>query len=201
MAAAAPQQAGSVQTPPPAALGAGLHQRRRTVPGGHRPGLAGSYALVRGYVERHRVRPDPAPPTPPTVRQATGWLTRHPKTLTKDEQPLLKTVLERCAELRAAAGHVRAFGELLTRLRGQELPGWIADGLPGLSGFAAGLEHDIDAVACGLTTRWSSGPEEGRGESHQDAQTADVRPGRLPLLRKRILLTAAGGSRAGKRAR
>jgi hypothetical protein len=53
-------------------------------------GFAGSYALVRGYVERHRVRPDPAAPTPPTVRQVTGWLTRHPKTLTEDEQPLLK---------------------------------------------------------------------------------------------------------------
>ena len=33
---------------------------------------------------------DPAAPTPPTVRQVTGWLTRHPKTLTEDEQPLLK---------------------------------------------------------------------------------------------------------------
>jgi hypothetical protein len=84
----------------------------------------------------------PVPETTSTLdpgQQATGWLTRHPKTLTEDEQPLLKTVLERCAELRAAAGHVRAFGELLMRLRGQELPGWIAavraDGLPGLSGL------------------------------------------------------------------
>lgn len=168
-------------------------------------GFAGSYALVRGYVERHRVRPDPAAPTPPTVRQVTGWLTRHPKTLTEDEQPLLKTVLERCAELRAAAGHVRAFGELLTRLRGQELPGWIAavraDGLPGLSGFAAGLEHDIDAVACGLTTRWSSGPVEGRVNHIKMLKRQMYGRAGLPQLRKRVLLTAAGGSRAGKRAR
>jgi pimeloyl-ACP methyl ester carboxylesterase len=36
-----------------------------------------------------------------------------------------------------------------------------ADGLPGLGSFAAGLEHDLDAVT-GLTTHWSSGPIEGR---------------------------------------
>jgi hypothetical protein len=36
-------------------------------------GFAGSYALVRGYVERHRVRPDPAAPTPPTVRQVSAY--------------------------------------------------------------------------------------------------------------------------------
>jgi predicted transcriptional regulator len=32
----------------------------------------------------------------------------------------------------------------------------------GRVGLLAELEHDIDAVACGLTTRWSSGPVEGR---------------------------------------
>ena len=106
-----------------------------------------------------------------------------------------QTVLERCAELRAAAGHVRAFGELLTRLRGQELPGWIAavraDGLPGLSGFAAGLEHDIDAVACGLTIRWSSGPVEGRVNHIKMLKRQMYGRAGLPLLRKRVLLTAA----------
>jgi transposase len=158
-------------------------------------GFAGSYALVRAYLEQHRVRPEPADPAPPTARQVTGWLTRHPKTLTEDEQPLLKAVLEQCAELRAATGHVRAFGEMLTRLRGQELPGWIAavraDGLPGLSGFAAGLEHDLDAVTCGLTTRWSSGPVEGRVNHIKMVKRQMFGRAGLPLLRKRVLLTAA----------
>jgi hypothetical protein len=40
--------------------------------------FAGSYALVRSYLDAYRVRPDPAAPPPPTVRQVTGWLTRHP---------------------------------------------------------------------------------------------------------------------------
>ena len=50
--------------------------------------------------------------------------------------------------------------------KGQELPQWISDvkaaGLPGLCSFATGLEQDLDAVTCGLTSRWNSGPVEGR---------------------------------------
>jgi transposase len=96
----------------------------------------------------------------------TGWLTRHPDTLTEDEQVQLKAIVEQCPELRAAAGHIRAFGEMLTKLRGQDLPAWIAavraDNLPGLASFAAHLEHDLAAVSCGLRMRWNSGPIEGR---------------------------------------
>jgi transposase len=55
---------------------------------------------------------------------------------------------------------------MLARLTGQNLPQWISStkdaGLPGLSSFAKGLEHDLDAVTAGLTTRWNSGPVEGR---------------------------------------
>jgi transposase len=51
---------------------------------------------------------------------------------------------------------------MLTQLTGQNLPQWISDvkatGLPGLSSFA----KDLDAVTQGLTTRWNSGPVEGR---------------------------------------
>jgi transposase len=79
----------------------------------------------------------------------TGWLTRHPKPLTE-----------------SAAGHIRAFGEMLTKLRGQVLPAWIAavraENLPGLTALAASLEADLDAVTHGLTLRWNSGPVEGR---------------------------------------
>jgi transposase len=157
-------------------------------------GYGGSYALVRDYLDQFRVPPQPAGPVPPTVRQVTGWLTRHPKTLTEDETLQLAMVLEACPELRAAAGHVRAFGEMLTQLRGQELPGWIAaaraDDLPGLAGFAAGLAADLDAVTCGLTTRWNSGPIEGRVNHIKMIKRQMFGRAGLPLLRKRVLLTA-----------
>ena len=72
---------------------------------------------------------------------------------------------------------------MLTELTGQDLPQWIAaarsEGLPGIASFAMGLEQDLELR-----------PGRGPREPHQDGQTADVRPGRLPLLRKRVLLTA-----------
>ena len=44
---------------------------------------------------------------PPTVRQVTGWLTRRPQSLTEDEHPQLKALLDRCPELQAASSHIR----------------------------------------------------------------------------------------------
>jgi len=77
-------------------------------------GFAGSYGLVRDYLEQYRASPGPIAPAPPTVRQVTGWLTRHPDSLTTEERPQLQAILEGCPQLRAAAGHIRAFGEMLT---------------------------------------------------------------------------------------
>jgi transposase len=94
-----------------------------------------------------------------------------------------------------AARHVHAFGEMLTQLTGQGLPGRIAavrDGdLPGLAGFAAGLEGDLEAVTRGLTTRWSSGPIEGRVNHTKTVKRQMYGRAGLPLLRKRVLLTAS----------
>jgi hypothetical protein len=121
------------------------------------------------------------------VRQVAGWLTRHPATLTEDDQVRLKAVLEQCPELRSAAGHVRAFGEMLTKLRGQELPAWIAavraEGLPGLTAFADSLTSDLDAVTRGLTTRSNSGPIEGRVNHIKMLKRQMFGRASLPLLR------------------
>jgi transposase len=166
-------------------------------------GYTGSYALVRAWLEQYRRRPDPIAPMPPTVREVTGWLTRHPDRLTEDEHLQLKAVLERCPELQAAAGHIRCFGEMLTKLQGHDLPAWIAavrsdaDELPGLGSFAAGLERDLDAVTAGLTTRWNSGPVEGRVNHIKMVKRQMFGRAGLPLLRKRVLLTAVG-SRFGR---
>jgi hypothetical protein len=158
-------------------------------------GFTGSYGLVRDFLEQYRSSPAPIAPAPPTVRAVTGWLTRHPDRLIEDEQLQLKAILERCPELAAGAGHIRWFGEMLTRLRGQDLPAWIsavrADNLPGLASFAAGLEADLDAVSCGLTTRWSSGSVEGRVNHIKMLKRQMFGRAGLPLLRKRVLLTAS----------
>jgi transposase len=157
-------------------------------------GYTGSYHVVRAYMDQHRPERAPLPPAPPTVRDATCWLTCHPDSLTEDDKPRLKAILDRCPELQAASSQVRSFATMLTQLTGQDLPQWITDakeaGLPGISSFAKGLELDLDAVASGLTMTWSSGPVEGRVNHIKMIKRQMFGRAGLPLLRKRVLLTA-----------
>jgi len=157
-------------------------------------GYTGSYPVVRGYLARNRPAPEPLPPAPPTVRDVTNWLCRRPDTLTEDEKPRLTAILDRCPELQAASALVRAFAAMITGLTGQDLPQWIAAArdaaLPGIASFAKGLEQDLDAVTSGLTTPWSSGPVEGRVNHITMIKRQMFGRASLPLLRKRVLLTA-----------
>ncbi|KOU14096.1 hypothetical protein ADK52_37105 [Streptomyces sp. WM6372] len=66
-----------------------------------------------------------------------------------------------------------------------------AEELPGLHSFATGLEKDWDAVVQGLTSQWSSGPVEGRVNHIKMVKRQMFGRAKLPLLRKRVLLTAA----------
>jgi transposase len=156
-------------------------------------GYDGSYPVVRDYL-RQRATRAALPPAPPTVRDVTNWLCRHPATLTEDEQVKLKAILDRCPELQAASDQVRGFATMITELTGQDLPQWMAGAreaaLPGISSFAKGLEHDLDAVTQGLTTPWSSGPVEGRVNHVKMVKRQMFGRAGLPLLRKRVLLTA-----------
>ena len=157
-------------------------------------GYDGSYPVVRDYLARNRPAREPLPPAPPTVRDVTNWLCRRPDTLTEDERPRLKAILDRCPELQAASDQVRAFAAMITGLTGQNLPQWITAarnaGLPGIASFAKGLEQDLDAVTNGLTMPWSSGPVEGRVNHIKMVKRQMFGRAGLPLLRKRVLLTA-----------
>ncbi|MFJ2264529.1 hypothetical protein ACIOKD_40765 [Streptomyces sp. NPDC087844] len=95
----------------------------------------------------------------------TGWLTRHPSALTKEDRTGLQDVLARCPELDSAAGRVRGFGEILSGCLGAKPPTWIdavyGSQPPGLTGFALHPLWDLDAVTAGLTLDWSFGSFEG----------------------------------------
>jgi transposase len=157
-------------------------------------GYDGSYPVVRDYIARNSPARQPLPPAPPTVRDVTNWLCRRPGTLTDDEKPRLKAILDRCPELQAASDQVRAFAAMITELTGQDLPQWMAAAreaaLPGIASFAKGLEQDLDAVTNGLTMNWSSGPVEGRVNHIKMVKRQMFGRAGLALLRKRVLLTA-----------
>ncbi|WP_455713105.1 ISL3 family transposase [Streptomyces prasinus] len=155
-------------------------QRPRHLPDGPR--------LHRHSAHHSTGRAAPAP----TVRQVTGWLTRHPAALSEEERAALKDVLARCPELDAAAGHVRDFGEMLTGRLGARLPAWIdavdAGRLPGLTDFARHLLRDFDAVTAGLTLDWSSGGTEGAVNRIKKIKRQLYGRAGFDLLRKMILL-------------
>ncbi|MFG1664972.1 transposase [Streptomyces sp. Y7] len=159
-------------------------------------GFRGHYSTVRDWARRDLPRQEgftPAPP-PPSVRQVTGWLTRHPATLTEEERLHRKAVLDRCPELATAADLTSSFAEMLTTLSGTRLPGWIARAsdanLPGISSFAVGLRADFDAVTAGLTTDWNSGPVEGAVNRIKMLKRQMFGRAGFGLLRKRVLLTS-----------
>lgn len=151
-----------------------------------------TYQMVRAHIATLRGAPAGAPPRPPTVRQVTGWLTRHLTALSEDDRAGLKDVLARCPELDIAAGHVRDFGEILSDRLGARLPAWIdavdASQLPGLTGFALHLLRDLDAVTAGLTLRWSSGSIEGALNRIKKIKRQLYGRAGFELLRKMILL-------------
>jgi transposase len=54
-----------------------------------------TYQMVRAYIATLRATPPQAQPPPPTVRQVTSWLTRHPTALSEEDRAALKGVLAR----------------------------------------------------------------------------------------------------------
>lgn len=146
-------------------------------------GYQGSYQRVRAYFREKRLSPGPVTARPPSPRVVAGWILRRPETLTETEHLRLKAVLVHCPELDALTGHVRSFGQMLTERQGERLPQWLdavrQDDLPGLHTLAAGIDRDRDAVIGrphpALELRRRRRPR----QPDQDAQTPDVRPGRL----------------------
>ncbi|MCX5207641.1 ISL3 family transposase [Streptomyces sp. NBC_00237] len=167
-----------------------LHQELKEL------GYPGSYQIISDYLRpRRRQRIRIVGPAQPGVRQVTGWMMRNPDHLRDDEREQFTGVLARCPELTAAERLVRSFAEMLATRSGQHLKDWTvavqAENLPGLHTFAHGLEKDWDAVLQGLTTRWNSGPVEGRVNHIKMIKRQMFGRAKLPLLRKRVLLTAA----------
>ncbi|WP_375373267.1 transposase [Streptomyces sp. CAI 127] len=83
---------------------------------------------------------------------------------------------------------------MLTQLRGERLPEWIAavraDDLPSLHTFINGLEGDLAAVTAGLALPWSSGIVEGHVNRIKMIKRQMYGRAGFKLLRKRVLLAS-----------
>ncbi len=124
----------------------------------------------------------------------TCWILTHPDHLDAEEQAKLKEVRARCPHLDATAGHVAAFAEIMSRLRGDRLDEWIAkveaDDLPDLHSFVTGLKRDHAAVVNGLTLPYSSGAVEGNVNRIKVLKRQMYGRAKFDMLRKRVLLAA-----------
>lgn len=162
-------------------------------------GYTGGESVVKKYVARLREAfPLDPPRKAPSVRDVTGWLTRHPDRLTDDQAQRLKAILARCPALDRTADHVRAFAELMNNRQGRDLGQWItgvqSDDLPALHTFVTGLGQDLDAVVAGLSLRYSSGAVEGHNNKIKMLKRQMFGRANFDLLRKRVLLAARGRS-------
>ncbi|TQS21585.1 hypothetical protein [Microbispora sp. KK1-11] len=114
---------------------------------------------VRDYVRPWRSQTTIAlpPPSPPTVRQVTGWFLRHPDSLDADEHQHLQALTAAFPALAALGEHVCAFAQMMLRLTGDGLEQWMkrvqADDLPELYSFVTGLLEGADAVIDGLAKK------------------------------------------------
>ncbi|WP_309238812.1 ISL3 family transposase [Actinoplanes aureus] len=156
-------------------------------------GFTGSYSIVRKFVEQYRSRPDLIrAPRPPSVRQVTGWICRHPDNLVNRDTEQLHKILDHCPELRSAVDLVRSFADMMTNLHGERLTAWITAaeqaGLPGISRFATGLNADLTAVTAGLSLPFNSGPVEGNVNRIKMIKRQMYGRAGFDLLRKRVLL-------------
>lgn len=136
--------------------------------------------------------PDQAP-TQTKVREVVGLIMREPSKLTVDGQSRLQALLDRCPELNALDGHVRAFAEMIRERRGDRLREWIdevqAADLPALHTFVSGLRRDHDAVVAGLTMRRRSGRVDGHVNRLKMLERQMFGRANLDLLRRRVLAT------------
>ncbi|WP_406511044.1 transposase [Streptomyces sp. NBC_00161] len=187
-----PHRPRRVQALPGRPLEPGLQQRLGIVGGDRAVRLQGQLPASSRLPREKRLSPGPVSARPPTPRTVSGWILRHPDTLTESEQLRLKAVLVHCPELDALTGHVRSFARMLTEREGERLQQWLdavrQDDLPPIHTLAAGIDRDRDAVTAGLTLSWNSGVVEGHVNRIKMLKRQMFGRAGFDLLRKRVLL-------------
>lgn len=137
-------------------------------------GFRGSLQTLRRYLQplrpiedgtRHHLRAPSTPPAP-KPRRVAKWIMSDPAKIRPEDQRKLDAIRQRSPALDTLAGHVHDFADMMHKLRGAQLPQWIAAVLASevteLHSFAKGLQRDLAAATAGLTLPWNFGAVEGQ---------------------------------------
>jgi transposase len=101
----------------------------------------------------------------PTAKNVAALFMRHKEKLDEEQEEYLGRLCEADEALADTRRLTQEFAEMVRRLEGEDLDGWLKDAEESRStamrSFAAGLRKDLDAVRAGLTEEWSNGTVEG----------------------------------------
>jgi transposase len=101
----------------------------------------------------------------PTAKNVAALFMRHEDKLSEEQEEYLERVCEADEALADTRGLTQEFVEMVRRLEGEDLDGWLKDAEESRStamrSFAVGLSKDLEAVRAGLTEEWSNGCVEG----------------------------------------
>jgi transposase len=101
----------------------------------------------------------------PTAKNVAALFMRHEEKLDEEQEEYLGRLCEADEALADTRRLTQEFAEMVRRLEGEDLDGWLKDAEESRStamrSFAAGLRKDLDAVRAGLTEEWSNGTVEG----------------------------------------
>ncbi|MEF2549716.1 ISL3 family transposase, partial [Aurantimonas sp. E1-2-R+4] len=177
-------------------------------------GYGGSAGQIHRWLQDHRTAPskhaphrtdDTAPPAPrtqnpvsiPSPKQLAWLIVKAPETRSIEEaNAILQISQDRDAAILIRI--VRRFVDLVRRVgtkahdAGPVFDDWLLGakrcGLRPVETFAAGLQHDGDAVRAALETSWSSAQVEGQVNKLKLLKRSMYGRGNLELLRRRLIL-------------
>jgi transposase len=101
----------------------------------------------------------------PTAKNVAALFMRHEEKLDEEQEAYLGRLCDADEGLADTRRLTQEFAEMVRRLEGEDLDGWLKDAeecrSTALQSFALGLRKDLDAVRAGLTEEWSNGCVEG----------------------------------------
>jgi len=101
----------------------------------------------------------------PTAKNVAALFMGHEEKLDEEQEAYLGRLCDAEEALADTRRLTQEFAEMVRRLEGEDLDGWLKDAeesdSTALQSFALGLRKDLDAVRAGLTEKWSNGCVEG----------------------------------------